>query len=165
MEGLLLFPTDFRNATMTRTFSHEYLFISWQVLYECRSLIHGKWPAFTCRKGVGEGFKSRLAYTWIGVSYLSIGFYFFGISVYQLIGRSGASGFSSFLMVVNHAFGTRSMSWMLMAFVPIFGMIFDVCFKVFSNMYYPTQTQIHVELEAKEKLMKRRRVADRKSVV
>lgn len=110
---------------------------------------------------------SRLAYTWIGVSYLSIGFYFFGISVYQLIGRSGASGFSSFLMVVNHAFGTRSMSWMLMAFVPIFGMIFDVSFKVFSNMYYPTQTQIHVELESKEKKMNRRRsraVAIRRSL-
>jgi hypothetical protein len=94
---------------------------------------------------------SRLAYTWIGVTYLSILFYFFGIGVYQLIGRSGASGFSAFLMVTNHAFGTRSINWMLLAFVPIFGMVFDVSFKVFSNMYYPTQTQIHVELESKEK--------------
>jgi hypothetical protein len=120
-------------------------------LYEARSLVHGKWPAFTCRKGVGEGFMSRLAYTWIGVTYGSILFYFFGISVYQLIGRSGASGFSAFLMVVNHAFGTRSMSWLLLFFVPIFGMVFDVSFKVFSNMYYPTQTQIHLEIESKEK--------------
>ena len=27
-------------------------------------------------------------------------------------------------------------------------MAFDVCWKVFSNMFYPTQTQIHVELES-----------------
>lgn len=113
--------------------------------------MHGKWPAFTCRKGVGEGFLSRLAYTWIGVTYGSILFYFFGVGVYQLIGRSGASGFSSFLMVVNHAFGTRSMNWILIFFIPIIGMIFDVSLKVFANMYFPTQTQIHVEMESKEK--------------
>jgi hypothetical protein len=94
---------------------------------------------------------SRLAYTWIGVTYGSILFYFFGIGVYQLIGKSGPGGFSSFLLVVNHAFGTRSMNWMLMFFIPIVGMIFDVCLKVFANMYFPTQTQIHVEIESKEK--------------
>jgi hypothetical protein len=105
---------------------------------------------------------SRLAYTWIGVTYGSIGFYFFGISVYQLVGRSGASGFSAFLMVVNHAFGTRSMSWFLMFFVPIFGMVFDVSLKVFSNMYYPTQTQIHVEMEAREKRIAKQRAKPRK---
>ena len=54
-------------------------------------------------------------------------------------------------MVVNHAFGTRSMNWMLMFFVPVIGMIFDVSLKVFANMYFPTQTQIHVEMESKEK--------------
>ena len=126
-------------------------------MFESRSLVHGKWPAFTCRKGVGEGFLSRLAYTWIGVTYGSILFYFFGIGVYQLIGRSGAGELSSFLMVVNHAFGTRSMNWMLMFFVPIIGMIFDVSLKVFANMYFPTQTQIHVEIESKEKRIAKQR--------
>lgn len=29
-------------------------------------------------------------------------------------------------------------------------MAFDLFGKVFSNMYYPTQTQIHIEIEAKE---------------
>jgi hypothetical protein len=29
-------------------------------------------------------------------------------------------------------------------------MAFDLAGKVFSNMYYPTQTQIHVELESRE---------------
>lgn len=135
----------------TVTFSCLIVLLALKVLFESRSLVHGKWPAFTCRKDVGEGFLSRLAYTWIGVTYGSILFYFFGIGVYQLIGRSGASGFSSFLMVVNHAFGTRSINWMLMFFVPIISMIFDVSLKVFANMYFPTQTQIHVEIEAREK--------------
>lgn len=29
-------------------------------------------------------------------------------------------------------------------------MAFDVAGKVFSNFFYPSQTQIHIELEAKE---------------
>jgi hypothetical protein len=30
---------------------------------------------------------------------------------------------------------------------PIFGIVFDITWKLFSNMYYPTQTQIHMEIE------------------
>jgi hypothetical protein len=98
---------------------------------------------------------SRLAYTWIGVSYMSILFYFLGIGTYQLIGRQGASGFSRFLFVTNHAFGNRSMSWMLLVFVPVFGIAFDVVFKAYSNMFFPTQTQIHLEIEAQQKSTKK----------
>lgn len=119
-------------------------------------MVHGRWPAFTCREGVGEGFPSRIAYTWVGVTYLSIFFYFFGIGTYQLVGRNTISDFSSFVYVTNHVFGYRSLSWMLLAFVPISGIVFDVCGKVFSNMYYPTQTQIHLEIECQEKIQKRR---------
>jgi hypothetical protein len=39
-----------------------------------------------------------------------------------------------------------------MLVIPISGMGFDLFGKVFSNMYYPTQTQIHVEIEAKERV-------------
>jgi hypothetical protein len=38
-----------------------------------------------------------------------------------------------------------------MLVIPISGMGFDLFGKVFSNMYYPTQTQIHIEIEAKER--------------
>ena len=34
--------------------------------------------------------------------------------------------------------------------VPTMGMVFDVAGKVYSNMFFPTQTQIHVEIAAKE---------------
>jgi hypothetical protein len=37
------------------------------------------------------------------------------------------------------------MSWFLVILVPIAGMVLDVTGKVYSNMFYPTQTQIHVE--------------------
>jgi hypothetical protein len=51
------------------------------------------------------------------------------------------------------------MSWVLLLFVPIIGMVFDVVLKVFASMFFPTQTQIHLEIESKEKadVMKRAR--------
>jgi flagellar biosynthesis protein FlhB len=100
---------------------------------------------------------SRLAYTWVAVCYLSIGFYLFAIGTYQLVGRSVIGELSWFTDVTNHVLFTRSLSWMLMFFVPIFSMIIDVVAKVFSNMFYPTQTQIHLEMESMAKMEGRQR--------
>ena len=146
----------------TVTFTCLILLLGYKVLFETRSLVHGRWPAYTCRKNVGEGVLSRLAYTWIGVLIFSYAFYFVGISIYQLVGPVlGAGQFSAFTMVTNHVFSTRSMSWLLVIFVPITGMVFDVTGKVFSNMYYPTQTQVHLERESQGKVLaKRRRLQD-----
>ena len=126
-------------------------------MYETRSMVHGKWPPFTCRKNVGDGFWSRLPYTYIGVFLFSIAFYLVCISLYQLVGVQGASQFSAFTLTANHVLGTRSLSWILILFVPIIGMIFDVSGKLFSNLFYPTQTQIHLELESKSKMLAKRR--------
>ena len=128
-----------------------------QVLFETRSMLHGKWPPFTFRKDVGEGFLSRLPYTYIGVVILSISFYFVCISLYQLVGLGGPSSFAGFTLTANHVLGTRSLTWILILFVPIICMMFDLCGKVFSNMLYPTQTQIHLELEAHGKMLAKRR--------
>jgi hypothetical protein len=106
---------------------------------------------------VGEGFLSRLPYTYIGVTVFSTAFFLVCISLYQLVGRKGASQFSAFTLTANHVLGTRSMTWILILFVPIIGTIFDVCGKMFSNMFYPTQTQIHLELESREKTLAKRR--------
>lgn len=116
--------------------------------------MHGKWPAPVKRNG--EGCLSRLAYTWVGVTYLSVGFFLWATTIYSLVGYKGASNFSDYVDVGMHVMGTRSLSWLLIAFVPIMGMVFDVAFKVFSNMFYPTQTQIHVEIEAKQKRERKR---------
>ena len=77
--------------------------------------------------------------------------------MYSLVGRKGAGQFSGFVDVTFYMMTTRSMSWMLIAFVPIMGMAFDVTGKVFSNMFYPTQTQIHLEIEAYQKMQRRLR--------
>ena len=141
----------------TVTFTCMVFLLAYKVLYESRSLVHGRWPAFSCNKADTEGFMSRIAYTWIGIVLLSLGFYFVGVSFYQVIGRWSASQFSGFVDVFSHVLGTRSMSWILIAFVPISAMAIDVSGKVFSNMFYPTQTQIHLELESKSKIDARRR--------
>ena len=69
----------------------------------------------------------------------------------QLIGRAGAGAFSLFVDVPIHVFHMRAMSWMLVLLTPIAGMVLDVAGKVYSNMFFPTQTQIHVEIFNKEK--------------
>lgn len=72
--------------------------------------------------------------------------------ILQVIGRKrGAGQFFNFVGVTPHVLGTRSLNWMILFFVPVTAMAFDVAGKVFSNMYYPTQTQIHIETEAREK--------------
>jgi len=40
--------------------------------------------------------------------------------------------------------------------VPVAGMVFDVAFKVYANLFFPTQTQIHVELFVEELKKKER---------
>lgn len=120
-------------------------------------MVHGTWPWFTCRKAVGGGFLSRLPYTYIGVTLFSIAFYLVCISIYQLGGMYGANALSPFTSTTTHILGTRSLSWILILFVPMICMIFDVCGKVYSNMFFPTQTQIHLELEAKGKMLDKRR--------
>ncbi len=61
-----------------------------------------------------------------------------------------SSGFFNFNGIVPHVFSTSSVTYIALGFIPIAAIAFDVCWKVFSNMYYPTQTQIHIEIESKE---------------
>jgi len=125
--------------------------LSFKVLFESGAIIHGKWPAILgCFKSVKDGFWSRLAWTWHGIFILCIGFNFLFIYVYQLlglIGQMGASNFSQFIMVTYHTFHTRSISWVVLLLVVFAANIADVVGKLFSNMFYPTQTQIHREIQ------------------
>lgn len=63
----------------------------------------------------------------------------------------GPGNFGNFVSVPHHVMGKRSVNWLIIIVVPLIGMAFDLFGKVFSNMYYPTQTQIHIEIEAKER--------------
>jgi hypothetical protein len=79
--------------------------------------------------------------------------------------RVGTGQFGNFAGAAHHITATRSITWIVILFVPIGGMAIDLFGKVFSNMFYPTQTQIHVEIEAKERAEAKRanRVASRHS--
>ena len=70
--------------------------------------------------------------------------------VNKITENKGSDGFFDFVGTMPHVLGTSSVNYILFLFIPIAGMAFDVCWKVFSNMFYPTQTQIHVELESIE---------------
>lgn len=122
-----------------------------KVLYESGSIIHGKWPALlACCRKTTDGFWSRVAYTWHGIIFLCIGFNFFFIYTYQELGKSGVSSWSPFVMVTYHTFHTRFITWMVVLLVILICTGVDVVLKVFSNMFYPTQTQIHREIQVLE---------------
>merc|ERR1719330_1853813 len=129
-----------------------YIILNWmlvlKVYYESASLIHGQWPAFTCKDDGKDGFWSRVAYTWHGGTWLSIGWNFFFFYIYERIGMRGyVQDFSPYVSVASHLLHTRSVSIVLMFFVPISAMAIDVIGKVISNMFFPSQTQIHREKE------------------
>lgn len=152
------------------------------MLYESRSLIHGRFPAFACRKDVTEGFWSRVPYTWYGVTYGSIIFYFMFLWIYEVsrsglwyrrrwfssrrlttfllqnIGERGGPGeYFNVVGVVSHMFSTRTINWLAILFLPLAAIAFDVAGKVFGNMFYPTQTQIHIEIESRERAYRKSR--------
>jgi hypothetical protein len=58
--------------------------------------------------------------------------------------------------VVSHMFSTRVINWLAILFLPMAGIAFDVAGKAFGNVFYPTQTQIHIEIESKERAEKKR---------
>jgi hypothetical protein len=68
----------------------------------------------------------------------------------QLIGTKGpqVGSFFNFAHASLHVLNMRSMTWMVSILVPTIAVIFDVTGKVYSNMLYPTQTQIHMEIAA-----------------
>jgi len=135
-------------------YSSMVLLLAYKVLYESRTIINGKWPAFACWKGATEGYWSRVPYSWYGVLIGSLSFYFlFHLPIYELITTFAEPKFGGFFNlhgVVPHVFLSCSTNYVSMLFVPIAGIAFDVCLKAFSNMYYPTQTQIHVEIQSKD---------------
>jgi len=126
------------------------LLMTYKVLLESNSIIVGQWPACTCRKSKGEGWSSRLAYTWIGCFFLSILTYVLGMYLYSSSGQKIENEYAiAFLGTVSHAFEKSVRSWMIILFVPLAGIMFDIAAKLFGNFFYPTQTQIHTEIFAK----------------
>ena len=67
----------------TTVYAILILAMGYKVLYECRTIINGEWPFAFTRKDVGkERFWDRLAYSWVGVIWLSL--FFFIVVAYVL---------------------------------------------------------------------------------
>lgn len=137
----------------TTIYSQLIYVVTIKALFETRSIVHGEFPTFTCRRGKGEGWWNRMGYTWVGVTFFSILFYIWFLYMYELIGRRGTqtTTFFVFVKVTTHVLNMRSITWMVSILTPTIAVIFDVTGKVFSNMFYPTKTQIHMEIAANER--------------
>ena len=57
---------------------------------------------------------------------------------------------SPFIGDLEHIYYFRPTAWMLIFLVPLAAMIIDVVCKFFSNMFCPTQAQIHMEFQSEE---------------
>eukprot|EP00978_Attheya_sp_CCMP212_P015794 scaffold40883_cov50-Attheya_sp.AAC.5 len=141
----------------TALYTYMIIMLGFKILLESKGIINGRWPAFTCSKKRGEGFFNRVAYTWVGIGWLSIGFLLFALYTYQLVGRNpNISQFSPFTMVTYHTYNCRSLTWMLVLLVPVACIVFDAAGKLFSNMNFPTQNQIHMELASREVIARKK---------
>jgi magnesium-transporting ATPase (P-type) len=141
-----------------------FMVLNWmlalKVLLESGSIIYGNEPAITCRKNNPDGgFWSRAAYTWHGIIFLSIGFNFVFLYAYEQIGKIAGAGsmFSPFVGATSHTLHTRSIVWIVIILATIAATVADLSLKVFSNMFYPTQTQIHKEISVLKKRRNRNR--------
>jgi len=54
--------------------------------------------------------------------------------------------FLSFIGVATATFSYQADVWLAIFLVPILTQALDVVVKMFGNMYFPTQTQIHAEI-------------------
>jgi magnesium-transporting ATPase (P-type) len=131
-------------------FSSVILLMGYKVLYESRSVIIGEWPIFKFQKGCTEGWKDRAPWSIQAVLLGSFAFYVCFVYTYQIGERIGPSLFAEFTDIVYHSWHLRALSWMSMLLVPTAAMAIDVTGKVFGNLFFPTQTQIHVEIFASE---------------
>ena len=75
----------------------------------------------------------------------------------QYIGTSGKySLWFQFVGVTEHALDTKLVSWVILLIVTLACISVDVLGKLFSNMYFPTQTQIHREIQVLDFKKKKR---------
>ena len=86
--------------------------------------------------------------------------FFFGVSSCkrpQIIGERGGPGeYFNMVGVTSHMFSTRTINWLALLFLPVSAIGFDVAGKALGNVLYPTQTQIHMEIESKQVAEKKR---------
>merc|ERR1711862_894793 len=142
--------TDFKTFG-TIIYTIILITLGYKAIFESRAIINGECPpCSSCSKNamVNEGgLGNRLPWTWLGVIVFSWFFWVFAVYIYSFIVKFQPFqtwlSMDLFLDVANHMFSMISISWFLFLLVPIATIILDVTGKLFSNLNYPTQTQIH----------------------
>jgi len=74
---------------------------------------------------------------------------FSSVPLLQVSLRAGAAT-SPFLGAMDHTFFLRPTAWILMILVSVSAMLLDIITKVLSNMFCPTERQIHMEIQSEE---------------
>jgi hypothetical protein len=98
------------------------LLLAYKVMYECRSIINGRWPCITCSSKNSEEFMSRIPYTWFGVLIGSFLFYF--LSLYLLSVSSNNN-----LMILGQLCSSASCKHSLISFTLLYFFFSYVCFR------------------------------------
>merc|ERR1711879_486764 len=94
---------------------------------------------------------SRFSWTFFGFSVASVLFWVSAAFLYAYVGTFSTNpDFIPFADAAAHPFGMNHRSWLIIFIVPVVATLVDVVLKLFANLYFPNQTQIHMEIAAKE---------------
>jgi len=91
-----------------------------------------------------------IPWTWVGTIIFSYAFWTLFVYIYSVIARDYFDE-EQFNDVAEHVYETSSLAWYIFWLVPIAACIVDVSGKLFSNFYFPSQSQIHLEMEVLNK--------------
>jgi len=89
-----------------------------------------------------ESWINRFPWSWFGLIVCLYGFWTGLAYAYSSIFPG-----NNFFKIAYHMFNMQSISWLLFLLIPIASIVCDITGKLFSNMYFPMQTQIHMEIE------------------
>ena len=133
----------------TIIFSILIVTLGYKVLFESNSIItddllfkRGK------KSNTIEKWYDRFGWTWFGLIVLSYGFWMFACYMYAYVARFSFPK-DMFNDVASHTFNRASIAWLVFFLIPVATCVCDVTAKLFASMYFPSQTQIHMEIASR----------------
>mmetsp|Transcript_48061 Transcript_48061/g.93881 ORF Transcript_48061/g.93881 Transcript_48061/m.93881 type:complete len:1668 (+) Transcript_48061:47-5050(+) len=116
--------------------------LNYKLMFETGAFIHGKFPWFKCRGK--ESWPSRFPWTGFGLIVMSFLFFLFFVYIYEHWYDLDPDYFHATPNYLEY----RTMTWMTILIVPITAALADFIPKFFSHQFFPSQTQIHQEIDA-----------------
>jgi len=126
--------------------------LGYKVMFETNAIIVG--DLFSTRAerrstSLVEKWYDKFGWTLFGIIVLSYGFWMFACYMYSYVARWYFKK-NMFNDVALHTFNRASIAWLVFFLIPIAACICDVAAKLFASMYFPSQTQIHMEIAKEE---------------